>query len=143
MKVGFLKISLLLACVSLVSGCNQEKSSARYLMRHPEVLQKEFDKCHADLSAHCEMVRQAALSFDELSQERASDQEGFGKKIMEAEMELVKINDALQVARKQYLASPDKMELQKIVEVLEQTYRTQADHVDALLAVASAGGSPA
>ncbi len=76
--------------VCVLAGC-RENMPSDYLMRHPAVLKREIERCHADetktreMASHCEIVMSAAERFIELLKEQQGEPEKFGVRIMEAQ----------------------------------------------------------
>ncbi len=85
MDKSILKIFTIFMCCSALFGC-QQKLSYDYLMQHPEVLQKEYEKCRAQSTASCDEVVRAAEDFRLLTQQRAENPELMGLQIMQAQM---------------------------------------------------------
>jgi hypothetical protein len=77
--------ALLLTC--LLTACKPGSSDYHYLMTHPEHLQQRVAECDKTTTSDCPQVMQAAQDFTNLVNERASDPEGFGKKILATEMQ--------------------------------------------------------
>lgn len=85
-----LKLLLSLSFALLLTSCQRDMSSD-YLMRHPDVLKQEIERCHAnetktrEVASRCEVVMSAAERFIKLLNEQQSNPEKFGVRIMEAQ----------------------------------------------------------
>ncbi len=84
MNPMILKIFLVISCIFLLSGCQQQHDYA-YLMQHPEVLQKEYENCRRITSAYCDEVVRAAEDFRVLVLQRSENPELMGWQIMQAQ----------------------------------------------------------
>jgi len=62
-----------------------------YLMQHPERLQKEYSHCtqgNDQNTGECKIIKEAAADFLRLVEERNSDPEGFGSRVMQVQTTL-------------------------------------------------------
>lgn len=86
-------------CVCLLTSCGQDFSND-YLLRHPDILKREIERCHADeaktreVARRCEVVMSAAESFIKLLNEQQSNPEQFGIRIMETQTACANINSS-------------------------------------------------
>lgn len=123
MTTKLLSIALLFTCLT---PCYAALHYA-YLMTHPQALEKAYQHCQQPLSQYCQAVMRAAADFQALMNERTENPEAFGEKILIAEIEQAKAEQAVQAAGR--VASLEK--LKKILAEKKQ-------QVNILLAVVAA-----
>jgi len=75
----------LLASVFVCVGCQQQPLNYDYLMQHPEVLLKQYERCRGQSTAYCDEVVRAAEDFNALTHQRAENAELMGMQIMKAQ----------------------------------------------------------
>ena len=94
--MNFIKFCLLSIITVLLAACNNE-TSPDYLMRHPDVLQREVKQCAEtdQNAAHCQMVQNTRQEFVSLVEAMQADPEGFGADILHAEMKTAHYQQAV------------------------------------------------
>jgi hypothetical protein len=126
-----IKTLVMMSTLILLTGCT-EPLSREYLLQHPRVLHKEFDRCQNNNSnvAYCDMVVEAAQEFVKLSNTYADNPQTFAQQIMQEENQVVDLQQKLQGAKEDGKA------------MIEQAYKIQMQHVKVLLAVVAEASSP-
>lgn len=83
---------LMLCGLLFLAGCHEQPADYAYLMSHPATLQKSYERCKANdfRNTDCDAVQRAEHDFGELVNERARDPLGFGRQVLEAQMQLAK-----------------------------------------------------
>jgi hypothetical protein len=113
---------LTLSGVCLITSCHHAAPmDYAYLTSHPAALQDAVNQCKmTDFAGmDCATVRRAANDFSELMNEEEQNPVAFGKKILEAQTQLVDLQNKAQ--------SP----------TTEQARQQQQEKIDAMLAVVS------
>lgn len=109
--VDMKKIFLLGAAVFTLAGCQHEKSYS-YLVRHPMVLKQEVANCQngqaASAGQYCENVMLAARDFMAMVDEWQSNQEAFGQKVLQAQLDCTKAADGVKTAKVELKDLQDK-----------------------------------
>lgn len=84
---------LLLLAMGLLTACDQQQTYSKfYLMTHPAALQKTIQTCHKmqvmaqSFSEQCRIANEANIEISNLVNEQQSNPQGFGQRILEAEM---------------------------------------------------------
>lgn len=118
--------------LAVLAGCHRSLDYA-YLTSHPSALQSAFKQCEETEFAEpdCLVVRQAMIDFVNLVNENQKNQEAFGKKILEAEYEMV--NAKIELHRLKGMGS-------QFAEA-KKVYQAKREKVNMLLAVVAASGS--
>lgn len=80
---------LFLICFILL-GC-KEDTTTNYWMTHPVLLQKALQTCYLTSTPSCDSIIQAAEDFQALMEEQLSEPESFGKRIMLAQENSVRL----------------------------------------------------
>lgn len=140
---SFLKTSATLGLLFGLTSCQPENKTYDYFMQHPDIVQSTLAECDTNSSETCETARRAEHDFQALMNDRDTDPERFGEKILLAENDLVQkrldLEHAKAAAENAHSGSAD---LNKTVETLTDEYHSQLENVNTLLAVVAAGGSP-
>ncbi|HEX4045819.1 MAG TPA: hypothetical protein VHZ76_09160 [Gammaproteobacteria bacterium] len=142
------KISILAATVILLTGCEENMTTA-YLLQHPTVLKKEVDHCQdkeaisaLTRSSHCQMIFETAKEFMELANAQQMDPESFGQLILTTEMEGMKAKQEM-LATEQMLntlrmekANAEKMRAaEEMLQQAQQLYQAKLEKAKVMLAV--------
>lgn len=144
-----IRVIFAIVLISLVTGCS-ERLSKDYLLRHPFVLKREIERCHADekktraIAARCEVVMSAAEQFVQLLGDQQSHPAQFGRRIMEAQLEATIAKFAYDEKAKHVVAlnrvRADSAELTQAkinAKMAKQAYLEKQHYVESLLAVIS------
>lgn len=132
MQIIKIKSFIVVLSVLFLVGCDEQPLTKEYLLQHPRVLHKEYDRCQNSPNAtYCDMVVESAQEFVKLSNELAENAQLFGQQIMKAEMQLAE----LQLKKQQAQGK-------EAIEEIEQARDAQAHHVKVLLAVVAEASSP-
>ncbi len=112
----------------LVTACDHT-ATPEYLMRHPNVLEREVQTCdvQATNSVYCKMVFNTRSMFVNLIDEMQSDPEAFGQSILDLEMQTAQLRDAVQQAKQKLdQTKPDASDYAAVKE----NYRNQQIKLD-------------
>ena len=118
-----------------LTGC-QEKKDYAYWMQHPAQLSEVMQRCHAktseslDEASQCTEAKRAASDFMTIVNEQQMNPEKFGRRVMQAEIELTQAKQKLQQLRK------DQVVAEQIV-IAAKAYQEKKEEVKTLLAVLS------
>jgi len=91
MTIKFIRLMALIFVPLVLAGCNEEVTYS-YLIQHPSFLQKEAARCQSydtltkNQEAYCEMVDRAVRDVISLINEQQEDPEGFGQRILDAQI---------------------------------------------------------
>lgn len=128
------RIIIVAGATLLMSGCQQEEHSLSYLLQHPLVLEKEYDRCQAlqkvepAEEAQCEVVNKAVKKISDVVSEQRSQPEKFGANILAAEMAVA--DYSAQLAKAHDAKSPKAK-----IDILQQKLDDKRNEVYAMLAI--------
>lgn len=140
---------LIILMAFAIAGC-KPKIDYSYLMRHPELLEKEFNACRnknaktSEEQVQCDMVAYAAANFSSMLIEQQQDPQGFGQRIMDAQIASMKAKEEFQREEAAFNAlktknttSAEIAAAQEKVDQAKQSYQQKAETVKVMLAVLS------
>lgn len=90
-NIKLIRFFILLVFSLVLISCKKD-ITYEYLMQHPMELQNKYAYCmeEHDDNMQCEMIKKALRDFSQLVDERNSNPEEFGHKIMQLQMALTK-----------------------------------------------------
>jgi hypothetical protein len=130
---------IVIVCSIFLVGCHRELSQ-EYLMRHPDVLEKELLYCQSGSGTekYCEHVKQVMEEFVALAKTQREEPEAFGNQILQMQIEQAALQQQIVVLqRENHLSAADTLKLNE----LQKTSKEQAKKIQALLAVVAAGSA--
>lgn len=144
----FMSLLLVCFCGLSLSACKQGSYTYEYLIQHPNVLEKEYDRCKSlqqmtsDQEEQCQVVDRAVNIVTETISEQRNGPEKFGLRVLLTEIAVndlqVKLDHAQEkLAALQANSAPEKA-VQKATEEVEgltQAYNDKKNEVLMLLAV--------
>lgn len=144
----FSHIVVVSVLVLLVSACKSENHTYQYLVTHPRVLEKEFNRCQTLLQKtqeqedQCKIVSNAVQMVTDTISSQRHDPEKFGLRILVAEIALNDYKGKLTHAEEKLTALKEKAssesaikKAQEEVQGLTQAYNDKRDEVKMLLAI--------
>ena len=129
------KIGISFVMMLALTAC-QEKKDYAYLMQHPTELTKAVQRCNAKTSmtseeaSQCAETKRAATDFMAIVSEQQMNPEKFGKRVLQAEYQMVEAKRQLQQLQKTP-GTPQQ------IASATQAYQTKKQEVKTLLAVLS------
>lgn len=99
MKKPFL--CLVLNGLFLCAGCQNNDYSYGYLMQHPDVLQQKASDCEINTAANCDLIERALDAFHRLQNDQALQPALFGQRIMRAQQQWVRLQNAYAKAKQE------------------------------------------
>ncbi|MFZ2315673.1 MAG: EexN family lipoprotein [Gammaproteobacteria bacterium] len=136
-----MKKIFLLMMTLLLSACFEkppQPMTYAYLMQHPDELAKQYKQCETQKTANCELVEKAFFDFSNLFQDERQNPEGFGQRILEAELASQMAEDVLKMAQEAYTKQPTE-EAQQVLARAEKAYQEKRDAVTYMLVVVGMG----
>lgn len=103
--MAYLKYFILSLWLLALTGC-KENLSYSYLMHHPQVLKREMESCHSDISSslerekYCRIVMYAAENLLSFLRQQQEDPEEFGHRLLILQTNVVKTKNELINAQK-------------------------------------------
>jgi len=129
----YLILSVTLICALLLVGCKKEPHSYNYFMTHPKALQRAVTYClkqsNLSIDANCSVVSNALNDFEAHVSEVRNDPQGYGKKILAAQMERANLKQEIISMR----SAPD-IDLVKF-KLLKRVYHELANKIKNMLTV--------
>jgi hypothetical protein len=111
----------------------QAKTDYAYLMQHPLELRKAVQRCETVASedaSQCHEVQRAATDFMSIARDQQMDPEKFGRRVMQAEDQLVKAKQTLEHLQTTQAPADQITSATKV-------YQAKKEEVKTLLAVLS------
>lgn len=134
------KISILFMSL-LLSACYEpppQPLTYDYLMQHPDTLAVQYKQCEKQKTADCDVVEKAFFDFSNMFQDQRQNPEGFGQRILEAELASQMAAEGLKAAQEAYAAQPTE-EAKQVLDRAEKAYQEKRDTVTYMLVIVSMG----
>lgn len=146
-----IKMLIILFLLPSLTGCNKNQTYS-YYMRNPEVLKAALTVCQTNNPitkeeiTHCEIVLYSATKMLSLINEQQADPEKFGQRILNAEMNYMKlkkvVNDtqvSLDKIKNQQISTADLMAAKDDLYKVRKNCSDQLQEIKVLLAVVGLG----
>lgn len=134
-----LKKIFLLTITLLLSACFEhppQPMTYAYLMQHPDMLAEQYKQCEKLKTANCDVVEKAFFDFSNMFQEQRQNPEGFGQRVLEAELASQMAEDGLKTAQEAYAKQPTE-EAKQVLARAEKAYQEKRDAVIYMLVIIS------